>query len=56
MYSPRSNTVSTACSDQRLHQQPIKFRSASGIAVADGKIFVVESGSGKVLRLTPHED
>jgi DNA-binding beta-propeller fold protein YncE len=54
MYHPRSNTVFTACSDQRLHQQPIKFGRANGIALSGGKIFVVDSG--KVMLLTPHED
>jgi hypothetical protein len=54
MYNPRSNTVFTACSDQRLHQQPIKFGRAGGIALSGGKIFVVDSG--KVMLLTPHED
>jgi len=54
MYHPRSNTVFTACSDRRLHQQPIKFGHATGIALSGGKIFVVDSG--KVLVLTPHED
>ena len=54
MYHPRSNTVFTACSDQRFHQQPIKFGRAGGIALSEGKIFVVDSG--KVMLLTAHED
>ena len=55
MYSPLSNTVSTACSDQGLHQQPIKFNSAfAGIALSAGKILV--AASNQVLALTPHED
>ena len=54
MYSPLTNTVSTACSDERLHQKPIKFEHAKGIAVSAGKIFVVDSN--KIMLLTPHED
>ena len=55
MYSPLSNTVSTACSDQGLHQQPIKFNNAfAGIALSGGKILV--SASNQILALTPHED
>jgi hypothetical protein len=55
MYSPLSNTVSTACSDQGLHQQPIKFNSAfAGIALSAGKILV--AAANQVLALTPHED
>jgi sugar lactone lactonase YvrE len=54
MYHPRSNMVFTACSDQRVHQQPVKFTSAAGIAISGGKIFVVDSG--KIMLLTPHED
>ena len=54
MYFPRTNRVSTACSDQRLHQNPLKFKAISGIALSGGRIFVVDDG--KVLRLIPHED
>ena len=55
MYSPLSNTVSTACSDQGLHRQPIKFKNAfGGIALAGGKILV--AASNQILALTPHED
>jgi DNA-binding beta-propeller fold protein YncE len=55
IYSPLSNTVSTACSDQGLHQQPIKFNNAfGGIALSGGKILV--AASNQILALTPHED
>jgi len=54
MYSPLANTVSTVCSDRRLHQQPIKFDRALGIAVLGGKVFVVDANRIRIL--TPHED
>ncbi|SRR6266487_969598 len=54
MYSPLTNTVSTACSDPTRHQEPIKFENAKGIAISEGKIFVVDSN--KIMLLTPHED
>jgi hypothetical protein len=38
------------------HQQPIKFESATGNALFGGKIFVVDSGANKILRLSPKED
>jgi DNA-binding beta-propeller fold protein YncE len=53
MYDPRSNTFFTACSDG-LHQQPIEFDRAVGIALSGGKIFVVDNA--RVMLLTPHED
>jgi DNA-binding beta-propeller fold protein YncE len=54
IYSPLTNTVSTACSD-RLHQQPITFENAfGGIALSSGKILVV--AFSKVIALAPHED
>ena len=54
MYSPLTNTVSTARSDQR-HQQPITFeRGFGGIALSGGKILVVTFF--KIMVLTPHED
>lgn len=54
MYSPIANTVSTACSDPGTHHNPIKFDGAKGLAIADGKILVVDGD--KISRLTPHED
>jgi DNA-binding beta-propeller fold protein YncE len=54
MYSPLTNTVSTACSDRTRHQEPIKFENAKGVAISEGKIFVVDSN--KIMLLTPHED
>ena len=55
MYSPLSNTVSTACSDQGLHQQPIKVDKAfAGIALLGAKILV--AAANKILALTPHAD
>lgn len=52
-YSPLRNTVSTACSDQR-HERPIAFERMEGIALSEGRIFVVDGN--KVLVLTPHPD
>jgi hypothetical protein len=56
MYVPLANAVFTACSDTMQHQQPIKFKGATGIALSQGKIFVVDSGANQIMRLTPHED
>jgi sugar lactone lactonase YvrE len=56
MYSPVTNTVSTACSDGGTHQQPVKFEDAVAIAVSDGKIFVVDNGANKIILLTPQPD
>jgi sugar lactone lactonase YvrE len=56
MYSPVTNTVSTACSDRGTHQQPVKFEDAVAIAVSDGKIFVVDNGANKIILLTPQPD
>jgi hypothetical protein len=56
MYSPLTNTVYTACSDTMQHRQPIKFESATGIALFQGKIFVSDAGANKILRLSPKED
>ncbi len=54
IYSPFDQTVSTVCSDRRLHQQPIRFDNVTGIAVARGKIYVVDAN--RLVLLTPHED
>jgi hypothetical protein len=56
MYSPTTNTVSTACSDQGTHQQPVEFGDSLAIAVSDGKIFVVDNGANQIIRLTPQLD
>jgi DNA-binding beta-propeller fold protein YncE len=56
MYVPLANAVFTACSDTMQHQQPIKFKRATGIALSQGKIFVVDSGSNQIMRLTPRDD
>jgi DNA-binding beta-propeller fold protein YncE len=54
MYQPRSGLVFTACSDQRLHQQPVTFTRTAGIALSKGNIFVIDAG--KVMLVTPHQD
>jgi DNA-binding beta-propeller fold protein YncE len=56
MYSPHTNTVSTACSDPGTHQLPIEFNDALAIVVSEGGIFVVDNGSHQIIRLTPHLD
>jgi NHL repeat-containing protein len=56
MYVPLTNTVFTACSDTMQHQQPIKFKSAIGITLSRGKIFVVDAGANQIMRLTPRAD
>jgi DNA-binding beta-propeller fold protein YncE len=56
MYSPITNTVSTACSDQGTHQQPIEFQDAVAIAFLKGNILVVDNGANQIILLTPHPD
>jgi outer membrane lipoprotein-sorting protein len=62
IYSPITNTVSTACSDRGTHQQPIEFEDALAIAILDGKtildrkIHVVDNGANKIMVLTPQQD
>jgi DNA-binding beta-propeller fold protein YncE len=54
MYSPLTGTVSTACSDAIDHKQPIEFERATGIALSEGRVFVVDAN--KIMVLTPHND
>ncbi len=62
MYSPIANTVSTACSDQGTHQQPIEFQDAlaitilAGTTILDRKVLVVDNGANQIIQLTPHLD
>jgi NHL repeat len=56
MYSPITNTVSTACSDQGTHQQPIAFQDAVAIAFLKGNILVVDNGANQIIQLAPHPD
>ncbi len=59
MYSPFTNTVSTACSDKG-HQHPIEFVYATGIAFWEGNILVVDGPVGaapnQIIQLTPIPD
>jgi len=62
MYSPFTNAVSTVCSDQGTHQQPIEFKDALAIAILDQtnilerKILVVDNGANQIIQLTSHRD
>jgi DNA-binding beta-propeller fold protein YncE len=54
MYSPITNTVSTARSDQGSHP-PIEFEPGGAVAIAilDKDILVVDQTANKIIRLTP---
>ena len=52
MYFPLTNIVSIACSDH-MRREPIKFELARGIAISQGKIFVLDGS--KIMVLTPRE-
>jgi DNA-binding beta-propeller fold protein YncE len=61
MYSPITNTVSTACSDRGTHQQPIEFGGALGggalgIALLGENILVADSEKNQIFLLTPQAD
>jgi NHL repeat len=56
MYSPITNTVSTACSDRGAHQQPIEFGDARDIALLGENILVVDDVANQIFLLTPQAD
>jgi streptogramin lyase len=56
MYSPLTNTVSTACFESGNPPTACRVGDALAVAVSSGEIFVADSGANQIIRLTPQPD